>query len=287
MEKPSGAMVSRTRTRRKRRRAASCWARRRSWRSGMGDSGAWRRATSCSPGTRTLTPGPRTAGSPSSTLPSPRKSPRSICSNPILSPSKMKKIPLSVCGGIFFYLWKWIGCRSQLVCKMTGDTVNKTEEHIWKHINGRRFQNKLEQKEVEKLASAEVVEKDAKQSKKPSKSSTKAMKKDQKKKDGENAPPTRKSNANNSDSEQPDFWVPPIGSRWDFDDGRDRWESCTSSGHETGDGTGLDEVEEKDDPESGELTMQTKRMSIAVGPSSFASRKKKIKKASANPQNDK
>ena len=74
-----------------------------------------------------------------------------------------------------------------------------------------------------------------------------------------------------------------------------------------------DKVKEKDDPESGELTMQyvclcllshmafaqitwviylftlltrTKRMSIAVGPSSFASRKKKIKKASANPQND-
>ncbi|XP_010929916.1 uncharacterized protein [Elaeis guineensis] len=176
--------------------------------------------------------------------------------------------------------------KSQLVCKMTGDTVNKTEEHIWKHINGRRFQNKLEQKEVEKLASAEVVEKDAKQSKKSSKSSTKATKRDQKKKDGENAPPTRKSNANNSDSEEPDFWVPPIGSRWDFDDGRDRWESCTSSSLETGDGTGLDKVKEKDDPESGELTMQTKRMSIAVGPSSFASRKKKIKKASANPQND-
>ena len=92
---------------------------------------------------------------------------------------------------------------------------------------------------MEKLASAEVVEKDAKQSKKSSKSSTKATKRDQKKKDGENAPPTRKSNANNSDSEEPDFWIPPIGSRWDFDDGRDRWESCTSSSLETGDGTGL------------------------------------------------
>lgn len=176
--------------------------------------------------------------------------------------------------------------KSKLVCKLTGDTVNKTEEHIWKHISGRRFQNKLERKEVEKLASAEVVGKDAKQSKKPSKSSTKATKKDQKKKDGENAPPARKINENRSGSEEPDFWVPPIGSRWDFDDGKDRWESCTSSGHETDDGTGLDGVEEKDDPESGELTKRTKRMSIAVGPSSFASRKKKIKKTSADPKNE-
>ncbi|CAN1120303.1 hypothetical protein LINPERHAP2_LOCUS131, partial [Linum perenne] len=41
--------------------------------------------------------------------------------------------------------------RLKLVCKLTGDTVNKSEEHIWKHINGRRFLNKLEQKETGKL----------------------------------------------------------------------------------------------------------------------------------------
>uniref|UniRef100_A0A7N0TP37 Surfeit locus protein 2 n=1 Tax=Kalanchoe fedtschenkoi TaxID=63787 RepID=A0A7N0TP37_KALFE len=34
--------------------------------------------------------------------------------------------------------------RSKLICKLTGDTINKTEEHIWKHINGKRFLNKLE-----------------------------------------------------------------------------------------------------------------------------------------------
>lgn len=32
----------------------------------------------------------------------------------------------------------------------------------------------------------------------------------------------------NSGSEEPDFWVPPIGSRWDFDDGKDRWETSAS-----------------------------------------------------------
>lgn len=31
----------------------------------------------------------------------------------------------------------------KLICKLTGDTVNKSEDHIWKHINGRRFFNKL------------------------------------------------------------------------------------------------------------------------------------------------
>ncbi|OAO89516.1 DegP13 [Arabidopsis thaliana] len=33
--------------------------------------------------------------------------------------------------------------RSKLVCKLTGDTVNKNEEHIWKHVNGKRFLHKL------------------------------------------------------------------------------------------------------------------------------------------------
>ncbi|PSS33414.1 Surfeit locus protein [Actinidia chinensis var. chinensis] len=28
---------------------------------------------------------------------------------------------------------------SKLICKLTGDTVNKSEEHIWKHINGKTF----------------------------------------------------------------------------------------------------------------------------------------------------
>ncbi|KAJ1289353.1 hypothetical protein BS78_02G157700 [Paspalum vaginatum] len=27
------------------------------------------------------------------------------------------------------------------------------------------------------------------------------------------------------DLDDPDFWVPPVGSRWDDDDGKDRWES--------------------------------------------------------------
>ncbi|KAJ6759668.1 SURFEIT LOCUS PROTEIN 2 (SURF2) [Salix purpurea] len=38
--------------------------------------------------------------------------------------------------------------RSKLLCKLTGDTVNKSEEHIWKHIHGRRFLNRLANKET-------------------------------------------------------------------------------------------------------------------------------------------
>ncbi|XP_028556464.1 uncharacterized protein LOC110096740 [Dendrobium catenatum] len=33
--------------------------------------------------------------------------------------------------------------KSMLVCSLTGDVINKSEQHIWKHINGRRFLKKL------------------------------------------------------------------------------------------------------------------------------------------------
>ncbi|KAK1318443.1 hypothetical protein QJS10_CPB04g01561 [Acorus calamus] len=43
---------------------------------------------------------------------------------------------------------------------------------------------------------------------------------------------------NDDDPDEPDFWIPPVGSRWDFDDGQDRWASCSSSGEETDDDMG-------------------------------------------------
>ncbi|OMO69235.1 Surfeit locus 2 [Corchorus olitorius] len=138
--------------------------------------------------------------------------------------------------------------RSKLICKLTGDTVNKTEEHIWKHINGKRFLNKLEQKEMEKEL----------------KNETKAEE-------------VRDPAENESDSEEPEFWMPPVGDRWDFDDGGDRW----------GSGSELEESDEENETEPGvedggkeseELSTRTKRMSIEIGPSSFASRKKKSRK---------
>lgn len=36
-----------------------------------------------------------------------------------------------------------------------------------------------------------------------------------------------------SDVEEVDFWMPPPGERWDFDDGGDRWDSGSESGEET------------------------------------------------------
>ncbi|XP_074588731.1 uncharacterized protein LOC141844585 isoform X2 [Curcuma longa] len=155
---------------------------------------------------------------------------------------------------------------SLLVCKLTGDTVNKTEEHIWKHVSGKKFLHKLEQKEMEKHASAEG-EKDAKQQKKQQNMNISS-------KQG------RQTNKKSMVIVEPNLWVPHIGSHLGFDDGNNCWDSLANSNHE-GDGVNeLDGPFKNDDPDDTELSIRTKRMSIAVGPSSFASRKKKIKKGS-------
>ncbi|WOL00916.1 surfeit locus protein 2 [Canna indica] len=165
-------------------------------------------------------------------------------------------------------------CKSKLVCQLTGDSVNKSEEHIWKHINGKKFYNKLEQKEMEKYGNSEPVEKETKQSKKKSKSSMVPCSKDQKNNTHGDDSLVKTRESNDDDTEEPDeFWVPPVGSRWDFDDGKDRWDS-----DEADDGTGLDQIPEEDDPETGKIIKRTKRMSIAIDPSRSVS-KKKIKKA--------
>ncbi|OAY66597.1 hypothetical protein ACMD2_20969, partial [Ananas comosus] len=116
--------------------------------------------------------------------------------------------------------------KSQLICKLTGDTINKTEEHIWKHITGKRFLNKLEQMEFDNMALEEMVEKEKrkekKKSEKPSKCIAAVVKKNKKKDVSDDVSLTK---TTIDDSKEPDFWIPPIGSRWDFDDGRDRWKS--------------------------------------------------------------
>ncbi|XP_062105614.1 ATP-dependent RNA helicase drs1-like isoform X2 [Humulus lupulus] len=94
----------------------------------------------------------------------------------------------------------------------------------------------------------------------------------------------RESSGVESDLEEADFWMPPLGERWDFDDGGNRWGSDSESESEH-EGDVVDEngdaVEDDDDDdckESEEISTRTKRMSIEIGPSNFASRKKKIKK---------
>ncbi|CAL5068487.1 unnamed protein product [Urochloa decumbens] len=184
--------------------------------------------------------------------------------------------------------------KSKLVCNITGDTINKSEEHIWKHINGKRFLNKLEKLE-EQMVSGEMANGETAKSNEVAKKS-KSSKKDKKgKKKTDVASPSlpREPKPEMDDSDDPDFWAPPVGSRWDDDDGKDRWESSpgkNDSAKNEGDcdgggGGDIDDgddnnIADKDDAESRELaSSRTKRMSLeAVGPSSFASRKKKPKK---------
>ncbi|KAG6478660.1 surfeit locus protein 2-like isoform X2 [Zingiber officinale] len=202
--------------------------------------------------------------------------------------------------------------KSQLVCKLTGGHVNKAEEHIWKHMSGKKFQKRLEQKEVEKHASAAVGEKEKKQSRKEHKEMEKhagavveetdkkqskrerkgmekhgiteivekdkkqlkselgASRKDQVKNTHGNQKPSKKIKPNSGDDEEPHFWEPPPGSRWDFDDGKVRWDSNTNSADEADD----DGTPEKDDSETGEPIKKSKQKS-AVRPVDLASKKKK------------
>ncbi|CAM0904162.1 unnamed protein product [Alopecurus aequalis] len=174
--------------------------------------------------------------------------------------------------------------KSKLVCNITGDTINKSEEHIWKHVNGKRFLNKLEKLE-EKLASGETAEVQGEQSNEVKKKSKSSKKKDKKKAAVVNPSLPCEPEPEIDDSDDPEFWEPPVGNRWDDDDGKDRWES--SPGKDDGvaedesasDDDEDDDMADKDDDVSEELASRTKRLSVeAVGPSSFATRKKKPRK---------
>ncbi|GJN13276.1 hypothetical protein PR202_ga31629 [Eleusine coracana subsp. coracana] len=111
----------------------------------------------------------------------------------------------------------------------------------------------------EKMASGEMAEGEAAKSNEPTKK-TKSKKKDRKKSTVVSPTAPREPKPEMDDSDDPDFWVPPVGSR-------------------TGGGDDDDDMVDKDDAESRELASRTKRMTLeAVGPSSFASRKKKPKK---------
>ncbi|XP_031108364.1 surfeit locus protein 2 [Ipomoea triloba] len=170
--------------------------------------------------------------------------------------------------------------KSKLKCKLTGLTVNKSEEHIWKHINGKRFLRMLEKKEAEQEMPDRMVEEKIEQvQEKPKKKSSSLKKK--KKEKAENATnivsEMRDITGNDSDPEEAEFWMPPVGERWDFDDGGNRWGSGSESEPENDDANGEDELIEEATHEAGELSKQTKRMTLEIGPSSFARRKKKKK----------
>lgn len=183
--------------------------------------------------------------------------------------------------------------RSKLICNLTGDNVNKSEEHIWKHMTGKRFLNKLEQEEEGKLSCQGMdaeeslqepqSEDGGRKGKMPNKKKNRRKKKKNKNEKDKGVEEiiaeVRKSSNEENDTEEEDFWMPPAGERWDHDDGGDRWgsDSDTELDHETDEGDVIDGVADEVCKESEELSSSTKRLSIEVGPSSFASRKKKCK----------
>ncbi|KAJ8546385.1 hypothetical protein K7X08_018968 [Anisodus acutangulus] len=178
--------------------------------------------------------------------------------------------------------------RSKLICKLTGDTVNKSEEHIWKHMSGKRFLRMLEKKETEnEMENGGLeIQGENEAAKKTDGKASRRDKKKNKKKEIEDASKVISeigdSSGKNSDSEEDDeFWMPPVGARWDYDDGGDRWGSGSESGEEDDDAIGEDEGTEEDNHDAGELSKRAKRMSLEIGPSSFASRKKKKKTSAA------
>lgn len=92
---------------------------------------------------------------------------------------------------------------------------------------------------MEKHSSAEAVEKDTKQSKKQVKSTLGSCNKVRKKDMNMNDSHTKKTKADDDDMAEPEFWVPPFGSRWDLDDGKDRWDPQKNMVDEADDGGGL------------------------------------------------
>ncbi|KAK4778847.1 hypothetical protein SAY86_006375 [Trapa natans] len=145
-------------------------------------------------------------------------------------------------------------CRSKLICKLTEDRLNKSEQHIWKHINGRRFLNKLVQKEVEEAPSKQlgVMNKKKKQEMKMRKSVDEIR--------SEVRDPSAKDGNLHKDSRDHD-----IGSSAESEQDTDELSGTDIP-------LGEDYCEELEN-----ISIRTKRMSIAIGPSSFASRKKKPK----------
>ncbi|KAL3629144.1 hypothetical protein CASFOL_026366 [Castilleja foliolosa] len=160
--------------------------------------------------------------------------------------------------------------RSKLKCRLTGITINKTEEHIWKHINGKRFLNMLDKKEAEK----EIPN---------GKQGGKKLKKNKNEEKHVDEIINEVRDKNSDSEEEEDFWMPADGERWDHDDCGDRWGSDSEPGPETDDDAGEEEDMRTEEAihETAEISKRTKRMSLEIGPSSFATRKKKKKTEAA------
>lgn len=163
--------------------------------------------------------------------------------------------------------------KSKLVCQLTGDIINKSEEHIWKHINGKRFLNKLEEKEMEDVALLKTGVKKVKEPKKIKRQPEATECKQAIKVNNDNASENHGQN-NNDSEEELEFWIPPVGERWDADDGKDRWDDDGDSEQELCDDDDNKSADKQDDPESTELSSRKKRKCRS---SSMKKRRKKRK----------
>lgn len=88
-----------------------------------------------------------------------------------------------------------------------------------------------EQKELEKESAKSGEQQGKKKAAKASKPSTENSNKKKKKELEKTTSEAREPNGGN-DSEDA-FWMPPVGQRWDCDNGGDRWGSGSDSEHES------------------------------------------------------
>lgn len=171
--------------------------------------------------------------------------------------------------------------RSKLICKLTGLTVNKNEEHIWKHITGRRFLNMLEKEEaIKQTRKGTTPDQTYKNLEKVVKKNQKTLK-DMKKKNQVNEEDIKEiiskvRNMSDKDSDtEDDFWMPPLCESQDIHRGDQRGSDLQLITEADGvRGAGCAEAENED---LKDLPDKVKRLSIEIGPSAFASRKKKKK----------
>lgn len=107
-------------------------------------------------------------------------------------------------------------------------------EKFWILWAEKEEEEKLRQMDCEDEVCEEIPEQVAigkmdKAKKKKERKKDKQKGKEKEKMDNESNPGEKE----NCDSEEVDFWMPPVGNRWDFDDGGDRWDSAAEFGHQT------------------------------------------------------
>lgn len=131
-------------------------------------------------------------------------------------------------------------CAQFLFSKVTficeSDKKESEKEALKENEDGleKKKEEKKEKKEEKKEKKKEKKQK-KKEKKKKKKKNNEQMQDDEENADGSEL---RNPSDEGNNSEEVDFWIPPSGERWDFDDGAERWGSDSDSGPETEDASG-------------------------------------------------